>query len=222
MTEPKVPALGPTIAAIVFNVAPIVGVLFWGWSAFALIFLYWLENIAIGVRTVLSMLANAAIAREVNFKGALFFSAFFTIHYGIFCYGHGAFVVTLFGADRGASMFDVVGAGRALFAEQPGLVYGLASIILWQVVQFAAFLARGDAAKTTPMDLMGAPYPRIIVLHLAIILGGFILLGANEPVAGLVILALVKMAFDVAEVGGAGLNLFRPRSASGPPGSFGG
>lgn len=215
MSEPKVPALGGTIAAIVVNLVPIVGVVFWGWSAFALIFLYWLENVVIGGRTVLSMLANAAIAREVNFAGALFFAAFFTVHYGMFCYGHGVFVVSLFGPERGASMFDVAGAGQALFAQQPGLIYGLASIILWQAIQFVAFLARGDAAKTTPMELMGAPYPRIVTLHLAVILGGFLLVGAHEPMVGLVILALVKMAFDIAEARGWAPQFMRPRPVSG-------
>ena len=66
MNPAKVPTLPmltwPVTTAIALNLIPVIGVLFWGWSAFALIFLYWLENLVVGVRTLLSMLATAATA----------------------------------------------------------------------------------------------------------------------------------------------------------------
>jgi hypothetical protein len=102
---------------------------------------------------------------------------------------------------------DVVGAAQALFAKEANLRWGLASIVLWQILQFILFVVRGEAAKTDPLSLMASPYPRIIVLHLAIIFGGFLLLALDEPMAGLVVLALVKTAFDVAEATGRGLLL---------------
>lgn len=44
MSEPKVPSLDakiwPLVTVIALNLIPIIGVLFWGWSAFALIVLY--------------------------------------------------------------------------------------------------------------------------------------------------------------------------------------
>jgi hypothetical protein len=51
---------------------------------------------------------------------------------------------------------------------------------------------------------MAAPYPRIVILHLTIIIGGFVLMLLNQPLAGLVLLALIKAAFDVAEARGEG------------------
>jgi len=196
-TDPKIWVIA---GAVAINLVPIAGVVFWGWSAFALIFLYWLENIVIGVRTVASMVATALLGGGTNWRTALFFAAFFTVHYGIFCFVHGSFVVLLFGnpAVGGADM-ELVGATRALFAQQPSLFAGLASIGLWQVIQFILFLVRGEAGRSSPAALMAAPYPRIIILHLAIIFGGFLLMLLNQPLAGLIVLALIKTAFDVAE-----------------------
>jgi hypothetical protein len=216
----KVPSAGawPVIAAIALNLIPLIGVAFWGWSAFALIFLYWLENVVIGVRTMLSMAISGIVAREMNPWGVLFFCAFFTVHYGIFCFGHGSFVVGMFGAkELGGMSLSVIDATRALFADQPGLSYGLLSIVLWQIVVLILAIVRGELARTDPLSLMGAPYPRIIILHITIIFGGMLLLALNEPVAGLVVMALVKTAFDVAEARGQTLGFgLRPQIVDRP------
>lgn len=200
---PTMPALSwPVTIAIVLNLIPVIGVLFWGWSAFALIFLYWLENLVVGVRTLSSMLATAAASGyAANWLSALFFGAFFTVHYGLFCFVHGIFVMVLFGANTmvGESILDLAGAARTLFVEQSNLLIGFASIMAWQVVQFVIWLARGEARRTNPLELMASPYPRIITLHVAIIFGGFLLMLLNQPVWGLVILTLAKMAYDVAD-----------------------
>lgn len=222
MAGPEVPSskAGPAIIAVAINLIPVIGIIFWGWSAFALIALYWLENVVIGGRNVLSMLASGALGGAGGLPGALFFSAFFTVHYGMFCYGHGIFVMSMFsgaGGDElhGDSILDLAGAVRELMATQANLFIGFVSIVFWQLVQFLLFLGRGEVARTNPLALMAAPYPRIIALHLTIILGGFILLALNQPVVGVVILALVKMAYDVAEVGGRLPNLSFDRRGRG-------
>jgi hypothetical protein len=199
---PTIPALSwPVTIAIALNLIPVIGVLFWGWSAFALIFLYWLENLVVGVRTLVSMFASAAVLGGIGWLGALFFGAFFTVHYGLFCFIHGIFVMVLFGANTmvGESILDLAGAARTLFAEQSNLLIGFASIVGWQVVQFVLWLGRGEARTSNVMELMASPYPRIITLHVAIIFGGFLLMLLNQPIAGLVILTLAKMAYDVAD-----------------------
>ncbi|MES1203719.1 MAG: DUF6498-containing protein, partial [Pseudomonadota bacterium] len=46
------------IGAVLVNAIPVFGVLFGGWSAFALMLLYWLENVIIGVFNVARMIAS--------------------------------------------------------------------------------------------------------------------------------------------------------------------
>ncbi len=165
-------SLRPAILAAAFNLVPIIGVIFWGWSAFALIFLYWLENLVIGVRTLASMFASAVQSGTLRGLGLITLAAFFSFHYGMFCFVHGVFVVTLFGSGMaGISPFELAQAAETLFRNQPGLSVGLLSIVLWQAVQLALFLIRGEAREANPVALMGAPYPRIIILHLTIIFG---------------------------------------------------
>jgi hypothetical protein len=198
-----VPSRAPAAIAIALNLIPVIGVVFWGWSAFALILLYWLENLIIGARTVLAMAATGLAGGGASLAGALAIGAFFTLHYGMFCLVHGTFVLAMFGGgEAGGALFDVFGAVGREFAREPNLVLGLASIAVWQAVQLVLFIARGEVKSVSPLGLMAAPYPRIIVLHVTIIFGGFLLLLLNQPVAGLVVLALVKMAFDVAEAMG--------------------
>lgn len=221
MSELNVPesqrSVWPVAAAIAINLVPIVGVVFWGWSAFALIFLYWLENVVIGVRTLLSMAAHGLLGGG-HWGAALFYCGFFTVHYGMFCFGHGAFVVGMFGRDvLGTSMFDLDGAMRIIFTQHPNLILGFVSICLWQVIQFVIFIAGGAVRRTNLQELMGAPYGRIIILHLAIIFGGFLLISLDEPVAGLVMLALLKTAFDVAEALGKAPKFIRARPSPAPP-----
>ncbi|MGE0828642.1 MAG: DUF6498-containing protein [Hyphomonadaceae bacterium] len=187
------------VGGVAFNLIPIIGVLFWGWSAFALIFLYWLENVAIGGRTLLSIVAAGMARGPAAHAGALALGGFFTVHYGMFCFVHGIFVVTMFGqAVETHGLFDLVGVARALFAAQSNLVFGFAAIVFWQIVEFGLFLARGEAARLSPKDLMSAPYPRIVVLHLTILLGGFVLMASGWPLIGVAALAVFKAAFDVA------------------------
>jgi hypothetical protein len=205
MSELKVPfdrtKTWPLGLVIALNLIPVIGVVFWGWSAFALIVLYWLENLIVGVRTLASMFANAALSGGATWIAALCLGAFFTIHYGIFCFGHGIFVMALFGGSfYGDSIIDLGGAVSRLFETQSNLAIGFASIVAWQVVQFVRFIASGEVRRTNVLELMGSPYPRIIVLHVTIIFGGFLLMLLNQPIGGILVLALVKMAYDVADV----------------------
>lgn len=205
MSDPKVPfgrqQLWPLIVVIALNLIPVVGVLFWGWSAFALIVLYWLENVVIGVRTVASMVATAAVSGGVAWIATIFLGLFFIFHYGLFCFGHGVFVMAFFGGNwSGANILDVPGTAWTVLQEQTNLMIGFASIVVWQVLLFVFFLTNGEVKRVTALDLMGAPYPRIIALHFTIILGAFVLMVLNQPVGGVLVLALIKMAYDVGEV----------------------
>ena len=45
-----------TWVLLVANLVPLAGVLFWGWDAFALLALFWMENVVVGVFSALRML----------------------------------------------------------------------------------------------------------------------------------------------------------------------
>ena len=78
------------------NLVPLAGVLFFGWSVFATLLLFWVENVIVGAFNVLRMLV-AQPQIGAMWAAKLFMIPFFTFHYGMFVTVHGIFVLTLFG-----------------------------------------------------------------------------------------------------------------------------
>lgn len=183
------------VLTLAFNAIPLAGVAFWGWSAFDLIFLYWLENVVIGVRTALMMLLSA---RFNGLAGTLAITAFFMLHYGVFCLVHGLFVGAMFGNATGSHPLEFV-------LPDPAIMIGVWAIISWQSALLLLHVLSGD--RTNASDMMGWPYPRILVLHLTIIAGGFLLMWLNWPQAGVVLLAILKTLLD------AGIDTIRAKNA---------
>src|SRR3989338_8418866 len=96
------------VVLVLANLTPLIGVLYFEWSIFMVILLYWMESIVMGVYNILKILiANGPIViwinniekvdskyvtdKEVNvfdpkpsMKSKLFLSGFFLVHYGGF------------------------------------------------------------------------------------------------------------------------------------------
>jgi hypothetical protein len=94
-----------TASLVVANLIPLAGVLFWGWDMFAVMFLFWAENVVIGGFNILRM-AMCQPDEPVMWGLKLFMIPFFAVHYGGFCLGHGIFVVALFGKSQQVPMDD--------------------------------------------------------------------------------------------------------------------
>jgi len=182
---------------IALNALPIYGVINWGWQSFDLIFLYWLENLIIGVFAVLRILVRP-YRHGVDLVLPLFFVPFFTMHYGMFCLGHGSFIFSFFGQDR----VETLGFTDALFNIWPvlhenHLFWAAAFLLLLQLFDWLRDVRLRGLGCTSVKDLMVAPYRRIVVLHVTILASGFALGALEEPVAGLIILVVLKTVFDI-------------------------
>jgi Family of unknown function (DUF6498) len=102
------------VALILANLVPIFGVVFLHWEVFPLMFLFWSENLIVGVFNVLKML-TANPSSPVSWLGKMFIIPFFCVHYGMFTFIHGIFVITLFGGGmKGRSCGKITSAGRCL------------------------------------------------------------------------------------------------------------
>jgi hypothetical protein len=227
------------LALIVSNLIPLFGVLFLSWDTFEIVGLYWVENVIIGAVNVLKIATcrpNSAElnltkvgkrnavrqsgrgARRVNREHAskLFFIPFFTVHYGLFCFVHGIFVMAFFAPESfsglplgGLHTFSQMFSERHLWWA----VLALAASHLYSYV--VNFLGRGESRRTTLSVLMFQPYARVVVLHLAILFGAFgvVLLRSNTGV--LVILVVLKTALDLAmHLAERRRNETRPRARS--------
>ena len=177
-----------SVALIIGNLVPIIGVLFFSWQLFPIILLYWLENVIIGVFNVLKMLT---CADKKSFAAKLFMTAFFSVHYGLFCMVHGTFVVELFGSDDD----ELIHVIPIVLAS--GIKWALLALMLSHAFSLFSnyFLAR-EYQRLSTSDIMFLPYRRIIVLHVFIIFGAMALSAFGVSQLGLVALAAIKIAAD--------------------------
>ncbi|MCA9103587.1 MAG: hypothetical protein KDA63_20685 [Planctomycetales bacterium] len=221
------------IALVIANAIPLIGVLFFSWSTFAIMALYWAENVIIGGVNVLKMITCAPDPDEVSLPNPskaeraddfdtalaslgqsrtsltaihhaskLFFVPFFTIHYGMFCFVHGVFVLVLFGRDSGflaqpSDPFDAVPQlGEQLL--HGGMLLALISLGLSHLFSFVKnYLIGGEYRRITVPALMIQPYGRVVVMHLALLFGGFATVLMGSSVVALLILVVGKTVMDV-------------------------
>ena len=82
---------------------PIIAVLTLGWGAAALVFLYWLENLIIGVVTLAKMIATSVKESPAGLIAMGFVGPVFIVHYGMFCFVHGVFVSVFANLSEGGT-----------------------------------------------------------------------------------------------------------------------
>jgi hypothetical protein len=183
------------IAALVaLNLVPIYGVLVWGWKSFDLIFLYWLENVIIGVFTIGRFLARP-YGHAIDLAFPLVVAPFFALHYGGFTWGHGTLVLGLFAPDNAYS--DVLVDATWEVISQRALLPALISLVAIQVMDWVRDVRRHGFGADGIIDLMIKPYRRVVVLHVAILTAGFALAALDEPLTGLIILVALKTTSDI-------------------------
>jgi len=180
---------------VLANLVPLAGVWLWEWDVFLLLLLFWCENVIIGVFGIARLVVSAS--SESTFNGLLM-PLFFMVHYGGFMFGH---FMVLFGMYEGF-MDDV---GRQVQAPDYYMtalenLNWVAILLLflshgWSFVE--NFMGRREHDNLSPMQAMGLPYKRMVITHVALILGGFFLIERGQPLAGLVFLALLKIGLDV-------------------------
>jgi len=182
------------VALVLANAVPLVGVLLLGWTVFPLLLLYWLENVVVGAFNVLKMLL-AKPAEPVYWAGKLFLIPFFIVHFGGFTFVHGVLVVAFFG-PKGIQPFDLLTAvPAAIRANQLG--WGLLSLIASHGFSFYwNYVKNGEYQRASLQALMGQPYSRVIVLHLTVLFGGWIVMLLGSPVGALLVLVALKTAAD--------------------------
>ena len=215
--------LATALALVAANLIPLVGVLAFGWDVASLLFIYWLESAVVGFFNVLRMAqaegtlvdvprgagSSAESESQASARGpgdsqtrpATFFGLsaesrrqlasapklvlipFFLLHYGLFMAGHLVFLLALFGPPRIPAL-DLGLTASAFFASH-GFSY----------VTF--YLLGGESRHASPASEMQRPYGRIVVMHLTILLGAFLVTRWGSPTVALVVMVGVKILIDL-------------------------
>lgn len=201
------------IALIAANLVPLFGVLFFEWDASMIVLLYWAENVIAGFYNVLR-LALVRVESPAANLGKLFTIPFFCIHFGGFCAVHGFFLVAFFelgGKGMGSVFPDDPWFGHLVFVQllvsvvahvwrnmPPEMAWPLAGLMISHGISFVQhFILDGEYKKLSAGELMGRPYGRIVVLHIAIIVGGFFVMALGSSLGLLLILVVLKIGLDI-------------------------
>ena len=194
----RIPVVMSLTALILVNVVPLAGVLWFGWRMFDVLMLFWMESVVIGVINLLRMAVRLFGAGEL--KGVVLIP-FFTVHYFGFCAAHGLILVLVFGPP-GLSPAQVLGSSgffeiiRQLLSE-PTLRWGLIAIAASHLFSFLAnFLWAGEWRRTGIDVLMGAPYGRIMLMHVVLVIGAAIFMAIGQPIYALALLVALKILAD--------------------------
>lgn len=199
LTRGKMPSKGAIAALVISNSVPLFGAIFWNWDVASILILFWLENVVIGLYTLLKIATARGVpqqplisnisgtSKKLYSKKAYFF--FFILHYGMFTFVHGVFVFKFFGTGN-----------AALWAASPAL---LGLFLSHGFSYWSNFIQRGEYLTASPDRQMLSPYKRVIVMHLAVMTGGFFAVLAPfskifliPPVAILVILKIIVDIFS--------------------------
>ncbi len=194
----------PLASLIIVNLIPLFGVFFWDWDVGSLVVLYWSENLIIGAFTLGKMIAASPL-------GGVFSGAFFLIHYGGFCAVHGIFVLTLttdmepdiLAGDHWPFFLIfvqmLVGVVQQVLAQAPAeWLLGFAALTISHAISLLVnYIGKGEYKEQTVRSLMTAPYKRIVVLHVAILFGGFGIMALGSPLPLLVLLVGLKIVLDM-------------------------
>ena len=190
--------LRPSVLALIAaNVVPLLGVLWFGWKVFPLLLLFWFENLIIGAFNVVKMILASPDSRK-GWAAKLFLVPFFSVHYGIFTLVHGVFVIGLFGGQfrQGAPFPDLYTVLGLIQEEHLG--WAILGLTVSHAISFGMnYIGEGEYRRASLDQLMFQPYGRIVVLHLTILGGGFLMMALGSPTVGLVLLVVLKVGLDL-------------------------
>ena len=184
---------GSIVLLVAANLLPVFGVLLWDWDVFTMLFLFWCENVVIGLFGVLRIWVYSARLREF---GGFFLGGFFLLHYGGFMFGHLMVLISLFVDKSGPVAPTAMQVLSGYFDKW--IAIGLVGLFISHGWSFAEnFIVRKEYKSLNDMSAMSMPYKRMAITHVALILGGALLIGRDEPLAGLLLLLGMKIALDV-------------------------
>ena len=195
------------------NLIPVIGVTLYGWAALPLLVFYWIENVVIGGFNILKILVSGFTKSRALAIAAVFLSAFFVFHYGLFTFVHGIFVFAMLswsgeaqaGLDPNAAPDDVLTNVTALVNADSDLYWSVVALVAVQTGWFVFhWLLFGHWRTASPITQMYEPYGRIFVLHMTIMAATLPVIILGEPMLAVLILAVLK---SVMELGLSGFNL---------------
>lgn len=180
------------------NTIPLFGVLFFDWDAFLIMFVYCSENLVIGFYNILKM-AFVAVLQPSDIHGLKFPDRlgtfllripFFILHYGGFTAIHCVFVFVIFKKPE-RILIEV--------SNWPTEIkIALMALLISHGVSFVCnYVLKREFASVKFFTLMIGPYVRMVLTHIAVLIGAFLTMALGSPAFLLVMLVVLKTTLDL-------------------------
>lgn len=188
------------------NLIPLAGVLFLDWNPATIVAIFWAETLIHGTANVARIAMHRRFGDDIGRHHKTFFGkstkpSTYLRSYAIFFYwftlGHGIFLLAILeGLSRGKPSEGLfVGVDPGAFGRAAAAIAILAAIELG--IDVASIRAKPFSWLAARVRQSNA---RVIVLHVAIIGGGFLIAVLESATAFLIALVVMKITFDVAAV----------------------
>jgi hypothetical protein len=206
-SAPRPSKLPAVLLALLVNAVPLVGVLYFDWSAINVLVLYWFENLLIAVCTCIRLVVHRRWTRKrgywrhsnrlgikVNDKPAeMGLIGEYAIAAFAFTFGHGIFVG------------GIVLIMHENFTDQPlwqlslpQVTQGAIAIAAMLAIELVVDLTRIRGVSFAAMrEYAAGRLSRVFVLHLAIIFGMMGMAMSHSPMAVLYVLIALKTVADL-------------------------
>ena len=168
------------------NLIPAVGVILAGWDVGDIMLLFWLESAIIALFNILKML-------RISGPLAIFYSIFFVGHFGAFMAVHLMFIFGLFIEKEGvsASIPEVLVIFKSMWIA-------ITALLISHGFSFKQnFIDKQEYLQLTIKDQMHKPYNRIMIMHVTLIIGGFLVLALDSRLLALMLLIALKVIVDM-------------------------
>ncbi len=183
------------VLLVAANLVPVLGVLLWDWDVFLLLLLFWCENVIIGIFGIARMIVAG---NSDTFAEGLMLPLFFLVHYGGFMFGHFMVLFAMYSSSvEEAGVLAEPSDYYRVILENLNWIVLIALFVShgWSFVE--NYMGRREHERLTPGQAMALPYRRMMITHVALLVGGFLLVEKGQPLAGLVFLVLLKIVLDV-------------------------
>jgi hypothetical protein len=180
-----------TAALLWANAPVVVGVAFFGWRMYEVVYMYWLDSMVLGLFTFLRVLRCEPDRPQDKPMAAGMFLLMFTVTLLFF-----QMFIRPFFAPPGTVDTNLGATMAQLFSER-GMFLGFLVMLGFHGAAFVAYLFAGKFRVKEPRDVTGEAGTRITVLMMYITLGVFVYQGLGSPLLAAVLFVGVKVFYDL-------------------------
>ena len=195
---------------ILSNLFPIFGLIFLDFDILSVFLIYWAESGVVGFYSILKMVFIKDTSMSVSVSGVpvkiqsnffagfkFFMIPFFIFHFGGFMMGHLFFILFFFSLEKSGFFwpFSMVGVAFSYFRI---IWIGVLLLFISHGYSFYVnYLRSGEYNKLSIQTAMFQPYKRIIIMHVTLVLGGFLFTFSGQLLAILVLFVFLKIIVDL-------------------------